>query len=493
LSSNLTLRFRRSLMPADTCNAEVTKRGGADADWELESLSDIYPELFQSDHNTYYSCLRIDDQEEESSDSSCFTRLPDLDCSAYQIWEQEDEEVVDSFLHPISISSVCTEGIVNDMRYGGLFLESDMEHACSLQQQNLLQTAPEFALGETAARENIGRCCRTEFAIARNAYFEQRENLRSVTPVASSQLSLAVAGDAQNAASGRHAATDEIMESLSTETFVESCLVAVSPSASSSLEQQPPAAAKCPMISHSSESSSRASSNTSALHKLPPPAAARSVDEAHQHHRGNNNNKRTRKRLVLKKKAAAVDAIADTCDSDSKHLAANGKHTKTSSSAAVTYQDTTATMYIATRQREKTDQQEAGASSSSSLQRSRDHVNENKSLAKKKARKGKRHHRNGTRLPAAAVAMLQDWTAANCTVDSAYPSKEVKTELAESTGLHFSQVSNWLSCWRDKHNLQRQMRNLKAMVAIAGGTSTRAQLKTMATAGGTSTRAQLRR
>jgi len=468
-------------MPADTCNAEVTKRGGADADWELESLSDIYPELFQSDHNTYYSCLRIDDQEEETSDSSCFTRLPDLDCSAYQIWEQEDEEVVDSFLLPISISSVCTEGIVNDMRYGGLFLESDLE-----------QTAPEFAFGETAARENIGRCCRAKFAIARNAYYEQRENLRSLTPVASSQLSLAVAGDAQNAASGRHAATDEIMESLSTETFVESCLVAVSPSASSSLEQQPPAAAKCPMISHSSESSSGASSNTSALHKLPPPGAARSVDEAHHHHRGNNNNKRTRKRLVLKKKVAAVDAIADTCDSDSKRLAANGKHTKTSSSAAVTYQDSTATMYIATRQREKTDQQAAGASSSSSLQRSRDHVNENKSLAKKTARKGKRHHRNGTRLPAAAVATLQDWTAANCTVDSAYPSKEVKTELAESTGLHFSQVSNWLSCWRDKHNLQRQMRNLKAMVAIAGGTSTRARLKTMATAGGTSTRAQLR-
>jgi hypothetical protein len=58
------------------------------------------------------------------------------------------------------------------------------------------------------------------------------------------------------------------MESLSTETFVENYLVAISPSALSSLEQ-PLVVAKCPMISQSNESNSIASRNTSALHKFP--------------------------------------------------------------------------------------------------------------------------------------------------------------------------------------------------------------------------------
>ncbi len=59
------------------------------------------------------------------------------------------------------------------------------------------------------------------------------------------------------------------MESLSMETFVENCLVAISSSALSSLEQ-PSVATKYPMISQSSENNSRTSRNTSALHKLPP-------------------------------------------------------------------------------------------------------------------------------------------------------------------------------------------------------------------------------
>jgi hypothetical protein len=72
------------------------------------------------------------------------------------------------------------------------------------------------------------------------------------------------------------------MESLSMETLVENYLVAISPSALSSLKQQPPTIAKCPMISQSSESNSKASKNTSALHKLLRPARL-NINDVHCH------------------------------------------------------------------------------------------------------------------------------------------------------------------------------------------------------------------
>jgi hypothetical protein len=72
------------------------------------------------------------------------------------------------------------------------------------------------------------------------------------------------------------------MESLSMETFIENCLVAIFPSALSSMEQQPPTVAKCPMISQSNESNLKASKNTYALHKLPPPTRL-NINDVHCH------------------------------------------------------------------------------------------------------------------------------------------------------------------------------------------------------------------